>query len=484
MIFNSLPFAIFFTVFFILYWTLAKGSARHQNLLLLIGSYFFYAWWNVYFLTLLIASTALIYFLGIGIARSEAPGRKKLLLKLGIILMLGLLFVFKYYNFFVHSLITLLEKFSVKINFVSLNLILPLGISFYSFRLMSYLLDVYYGKFKATSNWLEFSAYVSFFPSLISGPIDKSKLLLPQLEKRRTFDYNQASNGLWQIIWGLFKKIVIADNIAILTNDMFGDYQSYSGSVLLLAAFFYAIQLYADFSGYSDIAIGIARLLGLNITKNFNFPFFAQNIADFWRRWHMSLTSWLTEYLFTPLSISFRNMGQVGLILAIVINFVVCGIWHGANWTYVVFGFLHGCYFIPLILKGTMNKKQKLSADKALPSLKEFANMAGTFILVMLTWIFFRANTVGEAFQILKKIFSTSLLSIPRLRGEKNTELLISMLLALLLLFTDWRNRNKDFAFENMHLKSTLYRILLLAGMLVLFYYFSVESSGFIYFQF
>ena len=253
-----------------------------------------------------------------------------------------------------------------------------LGISFFTFRTLSYLLDIDKGKIKAEKNWVVFFAYVSFFPSILSGPIDRAKNLIPQLEKKRAFDYNQAIDGLRQILWGLFKKIVIADNCAPFVNQIFNNYQSYPSSSLLLGAFFYAIQIYADFSGYSDMAIGISRLMGFNITKNFDFPFFAQNIAEYWRKWHMSLTSWLTDYVFTPLSIAFRDYGKWGLTFAIIINFTIIGIWHGPNWTYVLFGFLHGCYFIPLILRGTMNKKNKIAKGKLFPSFRELINMLAT----------------------------------------------------------------------------------------------------------
>ena len=243
---------------------------------------------------------------------------------------------------------------------------IPLGISFFTFRTISYVLDVYNENIEATKDWLVFFNYVAFFPSILSGPIDKSKLFIPQLETNRIFDYKEASSGIRQILWGLFKKVVVADNCSFFVNEIFGNNYDYSGATLLIGAIFFSFQLYADFSGYSDMAIGVSRVLGFNISKNFDFPFFSQNIAEFWRKWHISLTSWLTEYVFTPLNFSLRKLGKTGLIISILINFTICGIWHGANWTYILFGFIHGCLFIPLILNETLNKDNKLAQKKEL----------------------------------------------------------------------------------------------------------------------
>ena len=357
----------------------------------------FYAWWDWRFLSLLIGSSLLTYYLGIAIEKATSLKKRKLLLRIGLIQGIGGLIFFKYFNFFIASFNDALASVNVKADIQTLNIILPLGISFYTFRMMSYLLDIHKKKFKATNDWVVLFAYVAFFPCVTSGPIDKAKLLIPQLEKKRVFDSNQAVDGLRQILWGLFKKIVVADNCATFTSQIFDNYKTMPGSTLLLGAFLFAIQLYADFSAYSDMAIGVSRLIGFNVTRNFEYPFFAQNIAEFWRRWHISLTSWLTEYVYTPLTISFRRYEQTGVILAIIINFTICGLWHGANWTFALFGFINGCYFIPLILKGTINKKKKIAKNKIVPSLRESINMLLTLTLFTFTLIFFKSDNVGQA---------------------------------------------------------------------------------------
>ena len=271
--------------------------------------------------------------------------------------------------------------------------------------------------------------------------------MIPQLEKKRSFSVNETIDGLSQILWGLFKKVVIADNCASYTNEIFDHYQTYQASTLVLGAFFYAIQLYADFSGYSDMAIGIARLLGFNITKNFDFPFFAENIASFWRKWHMSLTSWLTDYIFTPLNFTFRRLGKKGLFFAILINYTLCGIWHGANRTYILYGFLHGCYFIPLIIKGTVGKKQNMNNNSLFSSFIRFMNRMGTFILVMLTFVLFRADTIQQAFSFYARLFNTSVFSIPTIENS-NLPLLPPVLFIAAMLLIEWMQRTKEHALQ------------------------------------
>jgi alginate O-acetyltransferase complex protein AlgI len=446
MIFNSTPFVVFFTCFFILYWVVLKKNLTLQNLLILAGSYVFYGWWDWRFLSLLIGSSLLNYVLGIYIAKTTNEKKRKLLVFTGMLWGLGGLLFFKYYNFFVTSFADAFGAFNIHLDVHTLQLILPLGISFYTFRTISYLLDIDKKKLKPCTDWVVFFSYVSFFPGLISGPIDKAQLLIPQLEKQRVFDKSQFTDGLCQILWGFFKKIVIADNCATVANQIFDNYHTLPASSLVLGALFYTFQLYTDFSGYSDMAVGIARLIGFKITKNFNFPFFGQNIAEYWRRWHMSLTSWLTEYVFTPLSIKFRDYGKTGLALAIIINFTLCGIWHGANWTYVLFGFLHGLYFIPLIIKGTMNKKTKKAPKTLFPSFTEFRNIAATFILVMLTNIVFRADSIAHVTGFFKHLFSLSLFSAPVLENLLST--ITILVLAIFALGVEWMQRDKEHALQ------------------------------------
>jgi alginate O-acetyltransferase complex protein AlgI len=481
MIFNSFAFFLFFLLFFVLYWFVFNKTLRAQNLFLLTASYIFYGWTDWRLLFILISVTALNYFLGIYIERTLNPTYKKIFLYIGLIQGIGGLAFFKYFNFFILNINKALLSLNIHSDMRILNLIIPLGISFFTFRIISYLLDIDKGKITATKDWVVFFNYVSFFPSILSGPIDKAKTFIPQLEKERVFNYSLAADGLRQILWGLFKKVVIADNCAVITNQLFAHYQDYHASTLLLGAFLYTIQIYTDFSGYSDMAIGFSRLMGFTITKNFDFPFFAQNIAEHWRKWHMSLTSWLTEYVFTPLSIALRDYNDFGLILAIVINFTICGIWHGANWTYLIFGFLHGCYFIPLILRGTLNKKKKIAKDKLLPSFRELFNVISTFSLVMLTFIIFRSETISKAVDYYKALFSKSLFSLPEFRP---TYLLITIFCFFLV---EWLLREKNYGLDFDRTKITKpirISIYLFICYCILFNYRFHQQADFIYIQF
>jgi D-alanyl-lipoteichoic acid acyltransferase DltB (MBOAT superfamily) len=486
MVFNSLPFLIFFTAFFLLYWFVVNKNIKLQNLLLLVGSYFFYAWADWRFVSFLFGVSALNFYLGIHIEKAKNPTYKKVLLYIGLLEGIGGLVFFKYYNFFVTSFKDLFQVLNINLNLQTLNIIVPLGISFFTFRTISYLLDIDKGKIQSTKDWIVFFNYVSFFPALLAGPIDKAKSFVPQLEKERTFDYNSASDGLRQILWGLFKKVVIADNCATVTNIIFDNYQSLPASSLLLGGFLYTIQIYADFSGYSDMAIGFSRLIGFNISKNFDFPFFSQNIAEFWRKWHMSLTLWLTEYVFTPLSIKLRDYDKLGLIFAIVINFTICGIWHGANWTYVLFGFLHGCYFIPLILKGTMNKKKKIAKDKLLPSFREFINMLMTFSIVMFTFIIFRSETIQQAFHYYRDLFSLSIFTNPILPISLSISHAIRIALFISIMFIlEWLNREKEFGLQINYIERPYFRLCIYYAILFSILFFGAfTSSEFIYFNF
>ena len=441
MIFNSFEFLLFFVAFFVLYWFVTNKNLKIQNLLILLAGYIFYSWSDWRFLTYLIGISALNFYLGIYIEKTSKPTIKRLLLYVGLVQGIGGLAFFKYFNFFIDSFKDAFHLMGVSLNLHTLNLIVPLGISFFTFRTISYLLDINKGKISPCRNWVVFFCYVSFFPSLLSGPIDRAKNLVPQLERKREFNYFQATSGLRQILWGLFKKIAIADNCASVTNQVFDNYLSYSASSLLVSACIFTIQIYADFSGYSDMAIGIARLMGFKIAKNFDFPLFAQNIAEFWRKWHMSLTSWMTDYVFTPLSIALRDLGKLGLVLAIVLNFTLIGIWHGANWTYLLFGFLHGIYFIPLILRGTMSRKYKIVEHKVLPSLSASINMLGTFMLVTLTFIIFKSENISAAFNYYSRLFSLSLFTIPDVQDAH-------FLLLAAFLIVEWLGKSGEYAME------------------------------------
>ncbi len=482
MIFNSIPFLIFFSIFFIFYWFVFNKNLKLQNLLLLAGSYVFYAWADWRFLFFLVGISVLNFYLGISIAKNTK--NKRLFVCIGLIQGIGSLAFFKYFNFFITSFHNALQLAGINANVHTLNIITPIGISFFTFKTLSYLLDIDKGKSKPTTDPIVFFSYVAFFPTVLSGPIDKAKLFIPQLEKNREFNYSQATDGLRQILWGLFKKAVIADNCAAFTNQAFDHYQTFPASSLLFAAFLYTIELYADFSGYSDMAIGFSRLIGFTITKNFDFPLFSQNIAEFWRKWHISLTIWLTEYVFTPLSIAFRDYNKLGLIIAILINFTIIGIWHGANWTYVLFGFLHGCYFIPLILKGTMNKKKKIVKGQRIPSFREFINMLGTFTLISLTFILFRADSIGQAYHYFYNLFSISLFSIPQFEGGGSTIMPISIA-SLFLLSIEWFGREQQYAIEKIASeKPKILRWSFYYFLVIIIFVFAGSKQHFIYFQF
>ena len=442
MAFVSLRFVLFFATFFFLYWVVFKKNTKHQNALILIANYFFFAWWDWRFLVILMGSSILNFFLGIQIGKTQSDIRKSQLVFFGVLQGLGMLLFFKYYNFFAASLVHFFNLFSFHISLTTLNLILPLGISFYTFRAISYLIDIKNELIKPTKRWVVFFAYLSFFPTILAGPIDRARTFIPQLEGKRIFNYTEFNNGLRQILWGLFKKAVIADNCSLITAQIFNNDQMLPGSSLAIGAFLFTLQVYADFSGYSDMAIGMGHLLGFKIIRNFNYPFFALNIAVFWQRWHISLTSWMTEYVFTPLSFIYRKYRKKGLILAIIINFVLVGLWHGANWKFVVFGLLNGLYFIPLILKGGLNNQKTAEANKFLPSFKEFGAMAGTFFLVMVTNIIFMADNISLAASYYRRLFSASFFSLPIFRNEASVVTMVVFCLATLSI--EWSNRDKE----------------------------------------
>ncbi len=479
MVFNSNVFVGFFITFFFLYWFVFNRSLKLQNLLVLAGSYFFYGWWDWHFLLWLITYSLLNYLLGFYIYKSKSQKIKNVLLYMGVFLGVGALLYFKYVNFFITSFITVFTQLHINLNIHTINIALPLGISFYTFRVLSYLFDINKNKIKPVFNWVVFFSYVAFFPCLLSGPIDKAKDLIPQFQKKRDFEYGRIVNAMRQILWGLFKKVVIADNIAQITNNIFDNYQTFKGSTLVIGAIFFSIQLYADFSGYSDMAIGIARLIGFNITRNFEYPFFAQNIADFWRKWHISLTGWLTEYVFTPLSIAFRDYGKMGLIMAIIINFTIIGMWHGANWTFVLFGFLHGCYYIPLILNGTINKKKKWKPNTLLPSVYELINMLKTFTMVSFSFIVFRSNSVTDAFNYIRKIFSFSILSKPQI------PLNALLIFVIGFIIIEWLGKEQEYGIEKLGLKwPRILRHAMYYCMIMLIFKYSDLGQQFIYFKF
>jgi len=483
MLFNSLDYAIFLPIVFLAYWFLNNKSVTPQNILLLISSYFFYVCWDWRFLFLLVFSTLLDYFTGIKMFDAKNTNVKKFWFWLSISVNLGFLCIFKYYNFFIDSFAKGISHFGLQVNPWTFKILLPVGISFYTFHGLSYVIDIYKSRIKAERNFIDYAVFVSFFPLLVAGPIERATHLLPQIQKKRNFNYLNAVDGLRQILWGLFKKIIIADNCAVLANQIFNNSENYSGSTLFLGALFFAFQIYGDFSGYSDIALGTARLFGIELLKNFSFPYFSRNIAEFWRRWHISLSTWFKDYLYIPLGGS--KGGTWMKVRNTFIIFIVSGFWHGANWTFIIWGLLNALYIMPsIIFKTNRNHLDIVAQGRLLPNFKEFTAIMLTFCLTTFAWIFFRAENVTHAFDIISKIFSTSLFTIPQFRGREN--ILVIGLLIILFLIIEWQGRENKYAIEQFGLKWkrplrwTMYAfIIFLIGM-----YMQTKETPFIYFQF
>ena len=486
MLFNSIEFAVFLPIVFLLYWFVFNNNIRLQNLLLLVSSYIFYGWWDWRFLSLIAFSSFVDYFIGLQLKKSEHHARRKLLLFLSLGVNLGFLGFFKYYNFFAQSFADAFTFFGNKPDVYTLNIILPVGISFYTFQTLSYSIDVYRKQLEPTKDIIAFFTFVSFFPQLVAGPIERATNLLPQFYKKRHFDYALAVDGMRQILWGLFKKVVIADNCAMYANEVFNNQGDYGGFTILLGAFFFAVQIYGDFSGYSDIAIGTSRLLGFNLMRNFAFPYFSRDIAEFWRRWHISLSTWFRDYLYIPLGGSRGSKWmQVRNVFAI---FVVSGFWHGANWTFMFWGFLNALYFLPLLLlKQNRQNTGNIAEGRLLPNLRELIQMGITFALTLLAWIFFRAESITVAFEMIFKIFTDFHISILELRSVANSYTVTMTHLFFIALFfaIEWLQRNQEHAlhFENTRLpvaaRWAFYYVLIFS-----LFFVKGSQQDFIYFQF
>lgn len=476
MLFNSLSFALFFPIVLILYWSLRK-NLKFQNILLAVASCFFYACWDWRFLFLLLFSIGLDYLSGIKIENSKNNREATFWLTLSIVINLGFLGFFKYYNFFAESFAELISMFGFKANIWSLKVILPVGISFYTFHGLSYIIDIYKKRIKAERNFIDYSLFVSFFPLLVAGPIERATHLLPQIKVERQFNYYNVVNGLRQILWGLFKKIVIADQCAIYVNEIFSMHQGLYGSTLIVGAILFAFQIYGDFSGYSDIALGTARMMGFDLLKNFNYPYFSRDIAEFWRRWHISLSSWFRDYLYIPLGGS--KGGNWMRIRNTFIIFLVSGFWHGANWTFIIWGGLNAIFIMPsIIFKTNRNNLGTVAQNSILPSIKELFQMILTFALTTFAWIFFRSDSVTEAIQYIRRICSYSLLKIP----QKNA--LWLFIIIIIFIIIEWRGRNNNYAIENMGVRNKFFRWSVYYVIVAFIIYFSGEEQTFIYFQF
>ncbi len=482
MLFNTLDFAVFLPIVFCLYWFVFKKSLRLQNFLIVIASYVFYGWWDWKFLSLILFSTIVDYIAGQQITKVKTKIAKKIWLGISICVNLGFLGFFKYYNFFVDNFTSAFSFLGQDISPNTLSIILPVGISFYTFQTLSYTIDVYREKLKPTHDFIAFAAFVSFFPQLVAGPIERATHLLPQFATHRSFNYTKAVDGLRQILWGLFKKMVIADNCAVHANYIFEHSAELGGSTLVLGAIFFTFQIYGDFSGYSDIAIGTARLFGFNLMQNFAFPYFSRDIAEFWRRWHISLSTWFRDYLYIPLGGSRGSTSSK--IRNTFIIFIVSGFWHGANWTFIVWGLLNALYFIPLLLTNyNRNHLDTVASGRNLPSLKELGFMLTTFSLTVLAWIFFRAENVSHALLYIQGIFSQSLFTMPSFDGMRAS--LPIILLIFIFILIEWQGREQQYAIARLGFNwqrplrhATYYLIILLI------FWFKGQEQQFIYFQF
>lgn len=481
MLFNSIDFAVFLPIVFALYWFVTKKSLKMQNLLIIAASYLFYGWWDWRFLSLIIFSTLVDYAVGISLSKQENKTKRKILLWTSILVNLGFLGLFKYYDFFLENFISAFSLLGMPIQANSLHIILPVGISFYTFQTLSYSIDVYRRKLEPTKDFFAFAAFVCFFPQLVAGPIERATHLLPQFYRKRKFDYSQAVDGMRQILWGLFKKIVIADNCANYANIIFNNSEDYSGSTLALGALFFTFQIYCDFSGYSDIAIGTSRLFGFDLKQNFNFPYFSRDIAEFWRRWHISLSTWFRDYLYIPLGGS--RGGTWMKVRNTFIIFIVSGFWHGANWTFIVWGALNAVYFLPLLLtKNNRNHIDIVAKGKYLPSKKELLSILLTFSLTVVAWIFFRAENISHALAYITEMFTDfdSYLSFGVYWEYKKILLFITVFMAI-----EWLGREGQYALDS--LGSSWYhpiRYLMYYAIILAIFWYGGEEQQFIYFQF
>ena len=511
MLFNSFEYLLFLPIVFLLYWFVfdyALSKCKHQlmlqNLFIVIASYIFYGWWDWRFLILIAITTILSFLSGIGIEKAPTQRGKKAVMIANIIVNLGILGVYKYYDFFAREFA---ELFGIESDFLLLHLILPVGISFYTFQALSYSIDVYRRQIEPCHDIVAFTAFLSFFPQLVAGPIERATNLLPQFYKKRTFDYATAVDGMRQILWGLFKKIVVADNCATYVDTVFADISSQSGSTLVLAAVLFTFQIYGDFSGYSDIAIGTAKLFGINLMRNFNVPYFSRDIAEFWRRWHISLTTWFRDYVYIPLGGSRPDTSRLSPLASRLsptaytkciavrntfIIFLLSGFWHGANWTFVLWGAYHALLFVPLLLMGKNRRYRDAVATvtlpdgtiktKWLPSFREAGQMLLTFALTVFGWIIFRAENIGQFGDVVSKIFSMTSLSIPWLMTR---EFYIPLFLSIgLMLMIEWINRGYSHSLARLTPYRWINWLIYYAIIFIIYKYQPLEDVQFIYFQF
>lgn len=477
-LFNTLAFAIFLPLVFMVYWIWANGGVRRRNLFIILASYVFYGWWDWRFLGLIIASSLVDYTVGILLSSTENDRKRKLLLLISILVNLGLLGFFKYFNFFIDNVMLLLESIGVQANQTSLQIILPVGISFYTFQTLSYTIDIYRRQLEPTRDWTAFFAFVSFFPQLVAGPIERARNLLPQFYRTTQFRDELARDGLRQILWGLFKKAVVADNCALIVDHIFGQYETIPAPYLILGAIAFGFQIYGDFSGYSDIAIGTARLFGFDLMRNFAYPYFARDIAEFWRRWHISLTTWFRDYVYIPMGGS--RVSEATTIRNTFIIFLVSGFWHGANWTFIVWGLLHALFFLPVLLAGKNRRHlDPIDPNRWLPTPRDFVRILTTFTLVSIAWIFFRAPDVASAFGYIQGIVTWQDGSVEYFFPPR-----VFLVLSLMIV-VEWVQRDKQHGLEISGIQSQILRWTIYLGLTVLIVaHGHFGSMNFIYFNF
>lgn len=475
MLFNSLEFIVFFGIFYFVYWKL-NSVTRLQNIFIFLSSLIFYGWWDWRFVFLLIGSATIDYFAALAITQAQTDQKRKLFLWASIFTNLGILFFFKYYGFFVASFIEAFHSIGINLHIKTWSIILPVGISFYTFQAMSYTIDVYKKEMKPVKDYIQFMTFISFFPQLVAGPIERATNLLNQFSSPKFFDYSTSIDGLRQILWGFFKKMVVADSCAPLVNEIFENYSTQSTPTLIIGALLFAFQIYGDFSGYSDIAIGVSKLLGIRLIKNFNVPYFSRDIAEFWRRWHMSLNTWFRDYLYIPLGGSKKGKWQA--VRNTFIIFLVSGFWHGANWTFLFWGFFHALLFLPLLV-GDKNRRNlnTVAEGKFLPSIKEVIQMVFTFCLVCIGWIFFRADNISSALGYFDQMLSFESMDIQR-------KYLFPFGFIGLMILMEWLSRTLDHPLQlkmNKWLRWGMYYCLVI---LIWYAISAIEKSDFIYFAF
>ncbi|MEZ4756535.1 MAG: MBOAT family O-acyltransferase [Flavobacteriales bacterium] len=481
MLFNSIDFALFLPIVLLLYWTVFARSLRVQNAFLLSVSAVFYGWWDPRYLTLVFISAAIDWSVGLRLERTEAAGRRKALLALSMVANLGMLGFFKYYDFFAVNFNEAFRFMGAPISLRTLNVVLPVGISFYTFQTMSYTIDVYRRQIPATRDPVAFGAYVLFFPQLVAGPIERASALMPQFKRPRLFDEAHAHDGLKQILWGLFKKVVVADSCALYVDKMYAQPELMSGSTMALATVLFAFQIYGDFSGYSDIAIGTARLFGFDLMRNFAFPYFSRDMAEFWRRWHISLSTWFRDYLYIPLGGS-RGSKAMQVRNSIIV-FVVSGFWHGASWNFLIWGLLNGLYFLPLTLRNSNRRHLGTVAEgRSLPSIRESVAMLGTFALACFAWVFFRARGLDQAVAVHARMLTPSLFTVPDVGP---TELKGAVVGIAVMLGMEWSAREQQHALQLDPRLPRWARWAIGYGIIALVVRFApITEASFIYFQF